>query len=1075
MEKKPVKIDFTNGLDVKSDQMLVVPGKLTGAVDVLFEGQTIVQRAPWSKAANTSGARRISTHDGLVVEEFGTTGGGHPPAAQVWGPRMAQPFSLAVQGWEFGTPNVAPDPTFSRYALEVQPLGLGRSPAQLMGAASAPDCAYGNGVSIWVWHAVAQVSGTLEVMGLVVDDTTGAIIDELQLRSAADQYAYPRVVYLASTNTFYVYFEYLTGGAPALQVVTRVANAYPTPFSGVVTVLTSAGDGFNGTFDVTVDEKFATDILLVQASTTAPNMRLYVLSKTDGSTRLLAVANNSAVVPTQLCAVISKSGSTVRYNVVYIYPALLQVMASGMTSGGVGIVEVMAGNVGVAHGGSTMRRVTAVAPDSTTPWFPIFVELFPNGVSSSTTAAESIICASRVSKDLSVVVGAPWEAFHGLNLHGQAIFADGEYLLPVRRSDPIAPTVFVADVSNQVLNSGGTQIPPHIIARIEYGRAGGVQVGKLNGVSSEPLPSSFVGLNGAINVMYTRWAGKTIVSGGTGTEDNPYVFARAQLYGPEAQVASLGHLEVQNGTLLAGGCPQWFDGARLVEAGWHFRPIITGVAGAFGGGHLPGDTFTAAATYSWVDALGNWHESAPSPMFTFSATAGQYVNLYVGLPLTRKPGARINLYRSRGVTTGDTTLYFNSAVPAVPNAYSGTSFVAGLKADGIETAGTADLLIAGNNPLPTTGNILPNDPPPSCRQMAIWQDRVWFAGCNDGYDLYFSQVIADGIFPECSIQLGERVQQNFGRVVGVGEMESKLAVFCENQIGVLYGTGPSNTGDQNNYSSLLLIAHEPTRWNSPKSIAHTPDGIWFLGALGLRCLQNDGSVSKGQDGRELGGAVDALVVGPVITCVRFAHREAWFVDLGSARIQAWNWEWRQWSSLRTRIGTSAGSLFDAANLGDFVFLGVSDTWMNGVGGITGALHVWYDDAASGLLDYGVYDMGSQCGVQFAPLQLAGLQGFQRLYRAQVLAEGAPADTLRFSVNVGYDFGNTVAEVSSSTPVGSGYPAVAQFEHLFSQQKCEALTLGFQFAGTTARARLTGLNLLVGVKGGVYKLPTGQRF
>jgi hypothetical protein len=96
------------------------------------------------------------------------------------------------------------------------------------------------------------------------------------------------------------------------------------------------------------------------------------------------------------------------------------------------------------------------------------------------------------------------------------------------------------------------------------------------------------------------------------------------------------------------------------------------------------------------------------------------------------------------------------------------------------------------------------------------------------------------------------------------------------------------------------------------------------------------------------------------------------------------------------------------------------------------------------------------------LALAGIQGFQRVYRAQIIGGGT-----------GVTGAGMYATFSDGSVDEASWAGGFEFEHLFSLQKCESIQLEFWWTAAT-RKHLTALNLLVGVKSDYARLPSGQR-
>jgi hypothetical protein len=112
------------------------------------------------------------------------------------------------------------------------------------------------------------------------------------------------------------------------------------------------------------------------------------------------------------------------------------------------------------------------------------------------------------------------------------------------------------------------------------------------------------------------------------------------------------------------------------------------------------------------------------------------------------------------------------------------------------------------------------------------------------------------------------------------------------------------------------------------------------------------------------------------------------------------------------------------------------------------------------------------------LSFAGIQGFQRLYRLMItgLNTDASVAVQTVTIKAAYNFGQSLSTLVSSdvTPATGG---LIQIQHHFVTQKCEALQLQIEIKpknNDAGKFRLSDITLQVGVKEGLYKLPSGSR-
>lgn len=117
------------------------------------------------------------------------------------------------------------------------------------------------------------------------------------------------------------------------------------------------------------------------------------------------------------------------------------------------------------------------------------------------------------------------------------------------------------------------------------------------------------------------------------------------------------------------------------------------------------------------------------------------------------------------------------------------------------------------------------------------------------------------------------------------------------------------------------------------------------------------------------------------------------------------------------------------------------------------------------------------GLTTAWLKLGGLQGFERIYRLTVLGKflGTSGDAA-ISIEVAYDFDDTfVAPVNYTFNYDPSVPNTPiQVQHHLPKQKCESVRFRLTCSSADGAVRLTGLNIVVGVKGQFFKLSSANR-
>lgn len=502
-------------------------------------------------------------------------------------------------------------------------------------------------------------------------------------------------------------------------------------------------------------------------------------------------------------------------------------------------------------------------------------------------------------------------------------------------------------------------------------------------------------------------------------------------------------------TRLDGACPLVYDGVNIFEEGFNTPPVavVSSISGS-GGSLSIGDVQTCM-TWVYFDANGDRHESLPSEPTTSTVTASDIINFTVAPCLltakwekptnsssvTKAPNVYLQVYRT---VSGGSIFYRDSMFHHTLI----TGATAGQYIDDAE-------LISGDT-LPSTGNVLPTDPSNHSLCSTVHQGRVFYATSDK---IYFSREITAGIAPEFSELLYRIVPKGLGTVCSLASMDDKVVIIGTAGLGVIFGSGPTATGDGDNYSAIAgMPLSAPGLANSPFSLA-TDVGVWYPSSRGPRLLDRGLRLAVNQAGVELGSEIsDRTSTLSAHKCGGIAAYKSLIVFGYSVPI-VFDTQFRQWSEFTV-------TAYSAVMADSTLFFHTTNSVLK------------YDDTL--FTDSGsAFEMYMETGW----LQLAGIQGFQRVTHLQVLGR-TNADTTtqqRIRLYTATDYGALAQVVSTDlTPATGG---MLQFEHHLPTQKCQALKIGIYNRPTsdaTDRLRIVNLSLRVGVKAGKYKLPSSKR-
>lgn len=565
-----------------------------------------------------------------------------------------------------------------------------------------------------------------------------------------------------------------------------------------------------------------------------------------------------------------------------------------------------------------------------------------------------------------------------------------------------------------------TGTPFVIVAKSEPQVGGGLRTNGLMGEANQTSPGVIL------------WANLT--KGAFLSEDN----TSFSLLGASATVLDFTDVNkfnavtFSNNLLFVGGILQSYDGVSVVEQNFHVFPEDATLTPAAGGGALSAGQYQYQLVYAWMDRFGQVQLSTPSPAFTVTATLdGRVAIVAPTLRLSAKTGVTIRIYRTQvnGVVFQEVT---SELAPLLNDPTVDTVTF---------TDVAADVSIAANQVIYTTGGILANAAPPSCSMVSLYQDRVILGGLEDPNLLWVSKNRTNNsnfnVIPaEFSASLTVGVSQVGGPIAALGLMDANLIIFKRGSIFVLNGDGPNDAGGGSSFSDPQIIS-STVGCENPNSIVLTgaglmfqspTKGIWMIG----RGLGEPQYIGAGVDDEAREFLVSSATLDPGSNSVIFTTTN------GPALVYDYLiGQWGTWTNHPAVDAVPFGGFFSYARATGEIYQQAPGTFSDGL-------------PAGAQVPYSM-------SLTTPWLSYASTLGYQSIFRVFLLGRYRGAHSL--TVDVGYDFAPDFAASAlipastlpvaiawgtdplwgSSTPWGGPWdPYVWQVN--MSRQKCTSFRL-----------------------------------
>lgn len=652
---------------------------------------------------------------------------------------------------------------------------------------------------------------------------------------------------------------------------------------------------------------------------------------------------------------------------------------------------------------------------------------------------------SKLTIEVDGTVDGPDVLLRSVGLASKSFIAenDNSYVLLVYGEEN-QPSYFLADTDGNVVmrlayaNGGGyltTQVLPNISSN--------------DGVYSTPY---------LIKDFLATVNKKTDLPSGTPTNA---IYTQTGVNLAQFTINSSGQLSssIANTLHLTGGQLWMYDSIKPVEHGFQVWPENIAVTTDTMGGDILAGTYNYVFTYEWTDNKGSLHRSAPSiPITQVTSGSTSENTLYVPtLRLTYKTG--VNPVRIVGYRWSDaqqTYYQFTSITNPVINDTT-VDYV-------VIVDDNADADILGQTLLYTTGSVIENIAAPASIASALFKNRLFLVDAEDQNLIWYSKQVIQNTPVEMSDLLTLYVaptsgaQGSTGSISALSAMDDKLIIFKRDAIYYLTGTGPDNTGANNDFTDPIFITSSVGCSNS-NSIVLMPAGIMFQSDKGIWLLGRDLSTQY------IGSPVEFYNDLQVKSAQSIpATNQVRFIMDDNTTTLMYDYYYQQWGTF-SNIRAISATLYQN-----------SHTYLNNAGRV-------YQERLGTFID------GSQpvlMSFTTSWVNVAGVQGYERFYQMFLL--GKYVTPFRLNVSLAYDYGSPEQSVlvtpdNFTQPWGGeavwgageawGGPGNVFEARVFPQkQKCESFQITVQEVYDASMGvspgeglSLSGLNLLVGVKKG----------
>lgn len=782
IQKSSIPINFSQGLDTKTDPLQVQHGKFLSLQNTIFSKGGLLQKR--------NGFNQLPSLPD-TSNTFLTTFNGNLTAVG----NTINAYSQGNNEWlNKGT---------------IQPIEVGVLPLIRNNTTQTQvDTAFAqNGTVCTVFtDNVPSGSTTIAKYKYVISDaTTGQNIVPPALISAQVSSAFA-VIYGPRVFSLGNYFMVVFGAGTHLQYI-PISQSNPSMVSSASDVSTAYQPVSTGSFDGVVTNG---NLYLAWNGAANSGTKAAYISPTLSQSNTVTIASTGASIVSMTADMIP--GNTAVWTSTYI---------AGSNSGSVVAMNLALATLFAAkqYINSASAQITNLASSAQNGVMRLMYES-SNSYSYDNTIPSNYISQLNVTNTGSLSASSVLVRSVGL-ASKQFLIGSSNYFMSTY-SSPYQPTYFM-------MNSAGG-----IVARLAYQNGGGYVT---TGVPSVTVKGNTASVGYLFKDAIQAVNKDTNVAAGTQTA-GIYSQTGINLASFNFTSDALYSAEIGANLNLTGGMLWGYDGYVPTEQNFNVWPDSVKNSATFGLGSLSAQVYNYQATYEWTDNQGNAFRSAPSiPLTVTISSANSSITVNVPtLRLTYKIANPVKIVLYRWSTAQQTYYQCTSITQPLLNntAVDSVSF----------TDQQTDAAILGNNIIYTNGGVVENTGAPACNAMTLWQSRLWLVDAEDPNLLWYSKQVIEATPVEMSdlftlfVAPTTGAQGSTGPITALSSMDDKLIVFKRNAIYMVNGAGPDNTGANSQFSDPTFITATVGCTNQ-KSIVFTPNGIMFQSDKGIWLLGRD--------------------------------------------------------------------------------------------------------------------------------------------------------------------------------------------------------------------------------------------